>query len=286
MGTVLKLISRLPLPVLYMLAWLVYALSYHVFRFRKRLTCSNLRDAFPQMGQREVRVIAKRCYRQFADVLVETVKSMTIQESEIRRRVRIANPEVLEGLRGAVAGQAVLFLAAHQCNWEWLLLASRLVCPFPVDAVYKPARNPMIDRLLVERRARFGGSLIPVDRFIAEVMRRHDGPRGLALVADQTPRVEEDKYWTRFMGLDTAFYVGPQKIAAMKKAPVYFVAMRRLQRGYYEVSFERLAVPPYSMEDHDVVEVYVRAVERQVRAAPHDWLWMYKKWKYRKPLYA
>lgn len=281
MGTVLKLLSRLPLPVLYVLAWVVYALGYHVFRFRRQLTRSNLRAAFPDLEQRALNVIAKACYRHFADVLVETVKSMTIREDEIRRRVRIANPEVLDGLRGAA-----VFLAAHQCNWEWLLLASRLVCPFPVDAVYKPARNPFIDRLLVERRSRFGGSLIPVDRFIAEVMRRRDGPRGLALVADQTPRIEEDKYWTRFMGRDSAFYVGPQKIAAMKKAPVYFVAMRRLQRGQYEVSFEPLAVPPFSMGGHDVLEAYVRALERQVRAAPQDWLWMYKKWKYRKALYA
>jgi len=33
------------------------------------------------------------------------------------------------------------------------------------------------------------------------------------------------------------------------------------------------------------METYVRAVEQQVLAAPADWVWMYKRWKYRKPLY-
>jgi len=30
------------------------------------------------------------------------------------------------------------------------------------------------------------------------------------------------------------------------------------------------------------METYVQAVEKQVRAAPQDWLWFYKRWKYRR----
>ena len=62
--------------------------------------------------------------------------------------------------------------------------------------------------------------------------------------------------------------------------------MRRLRRGYYEARFEELAAPPYSGDGTDIIERYARAVEAQIVASPGDWLWLHRKWKYRKPAYA
>jgi KDO2-lipid IV(A) lauroyltransferase len=62
--------------------------------------------------------------------------------------------------------------------------------------------------------------------------------------------------------------------------------MQRLRRGYYEVSFTLLAEPPYARHDDTIMARYVRSVEQQIRAAPADWLWSHRKWKYKKPLYA
>ncbi|HDK03113.1 MAG TPA: lipid A biosynthesis protein [Gammaproteobacteria bacterium] len=283
--TLLKLLSRLPLPVLHRLGGVVYLLGYYGFGFRRALTLANLRRAFPDKSEGERRAIARRCYRNFCDVLMETVKSLTIREAELRRRVTIANPDVCRELARMEGDRTVIFLAAHQCNWEWMLLISRLTCAFPIEAVYKRSRNAIVDRLLVARRSRFGGALIPVDRFIVEAMRRHPGVHGLALVADQTPRREEEKCWVRFLGQDTAFFTGPQKLAALKRAVVYFVAMRRTGRGRYEVSFERIAEPPHALDGREVIEAYASVMERRIRAAPADWLWMYNKWKYPKGLY-
>ena len=36
----------------------------------------------------------------------------------------------------------------------------------------------------------------------------------------------------------------------------------------------------------DLMERYIRALEAQIRAAPQDWVWVYKRWKYRKSVYA
>ena len=51
----------------------------------------------------------------------EIVKAISISEDEIRRRVRLvgAGPA-----RAALnAGQSVLVVTSHNCNWEWTLLA-------------------------------------------------------------------------------------------------------------------------------------------------------------------
>jgi len=117
-------------------------------------------------------------------------------------------------------------------------------------------------------------------------VKRKNAAKGFAMVADQTPLPNEDKYWAKFLFQDTAFLVGPQKIAGIINAPVIFANMQRIQRGYYSVTLKVLAQPPYSNESYEIVEAYVREVEKQILQNPEDWLWLYRKWKYKKPLYA
>ena len=49
----LKLLSRLPLRVLYAITDVLYVLVYHVWRFRRRLTTSNLQRSFPDRSSAE-----------------------------------------------------------------------------------------------------------------------------------------------------------------------------------------------------------------------------------------
>jgi KDO2-lipid IV(A) lauroyltransferase len=177
-------------------------------------------------------------------------------------------------------------LASHHCNWEWLLLVACIELKVSVDAVYKPLRVAAIDRFMFETRSRFGGNPIAVKDFLIEVMKRRTSARIFALVADQTPPREEEKHWTRFLNQDTAFFVGADKIARILRAPVFFVGIARTRRGCYEATLEPLAQPPYSGDGTDIIERYARVAEAHIAAHPADWLWMYRKWKYKKPLYA
>jgi lauroyl/myristoyl acyltransferase len=48
-----------------------------------------------------------------------------------------------------------------------------------------------------------------------------------------------------------------------------------------------LAEPPYAADaDEMIVERYARALERDIRASPPDWLWVQNKWKIQKPATA
>ena len=49
---------------------------------------------------------------------------------------------------------------------------------------------------------------------------------------------------------------------------------------------EALLVPPYAEDGADIIERYARAAETHIAEHPADWLWMYRKWKYKKPLYT
>jgi len=277
----LKLLSRLPLGVLYALTDGLYVFVYHIWRFRRELSLSNLRNSFPDKSAAELELIARQAYRNACNMIAEILKGSIIGEQELRRRVRILNIDALA--RFTQAGRSVIMLASHHCNWEWLLLAGCLEPGIRVDAVYKPLRVAAIDHFILEMRSRFGGNPIPVKDFVAAVLRRRGAARVLALVADQTPPLSDEKHWTRFLNQDTAFFVGADRIARIMRAPVFFVGIRRVRRGYYEARLQLLAEPPYSGTSESIIERYARAAEAHITEHPADWLWMYRKWKYQKP---
>jgi len=280
----LKILSRLPLAALYVLTDGLYLFIYHIWAFRRELSRSNLRNSFPDKSPDEIERIARTSYRNACNLMAEVLKGAAMPPEELCQRVRIVNADLLQPY--IKAGRPLVLLASHHCNWEWLLLAACLELRMPVDAVYKPLRVPAIDRFMQETRSRFGGNPIPVGNFMIEVMKRRDAARVFALVADQTPPHDEEKHWMRFLNQDTAFFVGADKIARMARAPVFFVGMHRVRRGYYEAELQLLAEPPYQSEGYPVIERYVRVAENHIRQYPSDWLWMYRKWKYKKPLYA
>jgi KDO2-lipid IV(A) lauroyltransferase len=274
----------LPLPVLYLLADCLYVFIYHIWRFRRGLSLSNIRNSFPGKSKTEVEAIARQSYRNACHLIAEILKAASIGAADLHSRVRVSNFSVLEPW--IKSGQPVVLLASHHCNWEWLLQASCLELGISVDAVYKPLRVAAIDRFMLAARARFGGNPIAVKDFLIEVLKRRKGARIIALVADQTPLASEEKHWTRFLHQDTAFFVGADKIARILKAPVFFVGMRRVRRGHYAAELQLLAEPPYSRDGTDIIERYARIAETHIASHPGDWLWMYRKWKYRKPFYA
>ena len=115
-----------------------------------------------------------------------------------------------------------------------------------------------------------------------EVMKRRNDVRAYALVADHTPKHNEEKHWTRFLNQDTAFFVGADKIAKILKAPVIYVAMRRDGPG----ALQRRAQAPggaavrSATSGPEIVERYARMLEEEIRRSPADWLWLHRKWKY------
>jgi Kdo2-lipid IVA lauroyltransferase/acyltransferase len=285
----LKLLTRLPLPVLYELSRAIFRVAYYVFHWRRPLAATNLRNAFPDKTEPERAAILKQSYRNLADIIVETLYGYGASAAEMQRRVRVENPELLR--QCTEHGQSVVLLAAHFCNWEWLLLTAGTQIGIPIDAVYKPQKVEGFDRFLREGRARFGGIPIPARDFLRAVMTRKGEARAYALVADQTPLKHEEKHWSHFLNQDTAFFVGADKIARILDAPVLFVSMRRERKGFYSARLKVLASPPYDRDPEqdqgaEIIERYARELEGEIRASPADWLWIHRKWKYAKPLYA
>lgn len=273
----LRALSSLPLPLWYAIARLFAWLAEHVIRHRRGIIDMQLAACFPDRNADWVKATRHAFYRSFAQVSVEIVKAATMTPDEIDRRVTFVGAEAA---RAALdAGQSIMVVTSHNCNWEWTLLKLSAGMGHPIHAAYKPLKGRFGDRLMLTIRSRFGAEMITARRLLMRVLRYRGPARIVAIVADQAPTSSAVRYFTQFMGLDTAFFIGPEAIARAAGLPVYYLAMRRVARGDYRVEFVRLAAAGEELAQGALLERYAVAVETLTRECPPDWLWNYRRWK-------
>ncbi len=275
----LKLLAHLPLSVLYLFADVAYLIIYYLKPYRKKIVLENLQRSFPEKTTNELEIIAKQFYRNFADVIFEILKTYTIKNNDLKQRVIIKNPDFFQLY--LEKNQPLVFMSAHYCNWEWLLLGVAAQMPFPLAVIYKPLHYKPGDDFMLKVRSRFNVEPVAVKQVSRTLIKRRNEMYALCLLADQSPTINETKYWTTFLNQDSAFPTGVEKIAQLGKAAVFYAKMKRIKRGHYEIYFELLNDLPNDNET--ILAKYIATMEQQIKETPEDWLWSYRKWKYPKP---
>jgi KDO2-lipid IV(A) lauroyltransferase len=279
-----QFLSRLPMRALYAFSSFLYFLAYYVVRHRHHVIREQLLKVFPAMPEAERAAIHRRFLKNFCDVLVEVLKSASLSPEAMSARVNILNLPLARSYLDA--GQSVMFVTSHLCNWEWLLQGVVLQLGYPLDAAYKPLHDAWAERLMLKIRSRFGARLVPAKELLGDFLRRRGVVRAVAMNADQAPVSTDKRYWTQFLGQDTAFYVGAEQIARGTRLPIMYLVMRRVRRGHYEVELQQLWDGRETLSANGITERYARACELDVLKAPADWLWSYRRWRLKKPLYG
>ncbi len=280
----IRIFSRVPLAVWYPVARFLAWMSWRVIPYRRHVVVANLKASFPEWTDAERERVIRDYYRGFGDMLVEIMRSLRLTPEELQRRVVLRNPEMA---REEIAkGKPVLLVAAHQANWEWMLLGLSTQLGYPLDAAYKPLVDNWAEIEMRKLRSRFGARLIPAQELLGDIIRQRHAPRAIAMVADQEPVTSERKHWLKFLNRDTAFFLGAEEIARATKYAALFLRCKRVSRGHYEVAFVPLAAAGEQLAPGEFTARYARLVEEQIREAPADWPWSHKRWKLKKPLYG
>src|SRR6267154_1287098 len=104
----LRLLSRLPIGVLYVLSDLMFVVGYRLMRYRRTVVVKNLKNSFPEKSDKEIHEIEKKFYHNLCDYPIETLKMMTMSEEEVLQRMKYVNPEVIE--EEAKLGKSMIYL--------------------------------------------------------------------------------------------------------------------------------------------------------------------------------
>jgi len=273
-----RIVGWLPFPLLQGAAWLAYLALYYVAGYRRDVVQENLCRAFADRNESELTVLAKKFYRQLAQVAFEIVKAGSMSRTDFLVRACVRNPELLRQCSRDFR-ESVIVLTLHQGNWEWMLHGTTAALGAPLDPVYKPLHDELLDTLIFDIRSRFGSRPVAVEEATSDILRRRREPRFLVLVADQAPAQQADAYWCEFLNQRTAFHGGAARIATLTGFPVVFAQCRRHRPGYYEIEFHPLASPPYDDNPDLITERFVRLAERAILEEPESWLWSHRRWR-------
>lgn len=285
LGASLDAVARLPLPVLYAVADVLFFLIYHVARYRRKVVADNIAGSFPEMTAREQRKVVRGFYRHFADYIVETVKLPRMTDEEMRRRMEFVNIGIVDRLWDE--GKSIAAYFSHCGNWEWGTSITLWTQRRPEEGgifaqIYRPLRNRWFDRYFLRLRSRFHSRSFSKASALRDLIRlRVEGlPSITGFMSDQKPSINEPSHVVKFLNRPTAMIPGTETVARKLGMAVLYMDMEKPRRGHYRVTMRLIAEDAREMPEGSITDRYAAMLEGSIRRTPHIWLWSHKRWKY------
>ena len=268
-------LSLLPLWILYGLSDLVFLLFKGILPYRKKVVQINIENSFPDLSPRDQAVLVRGFYRHFSDLLIESIKNLSISKEELLRRMKVLNPEVLQELEKK--GKSVLFVSGHFNNWEWFITSQALLVPFESFGIGMPLSNGFWDKKLTERRQRFGLKVVNAKNY--KEMFQQEKAVSVLVLTDQAPADARKSYWMEFLQQPTPILFGVEQMANEFDLTVVYFTMKKIKRGQYSIEFNILTEDPKSLPYGVLTEKHVKLLEESIIDQPCNWLWSHKRWK-------
>ena len=271
-----------PYWLLYLKSDCYYFLVYHLLRYRRNVVRQNLVRSFPNKDIQEIKRIERNFYQNLCDLFVEAPKMLNTKPDGYKRRVVVTNPELVMQLYEQ--HKNVFYAIPHSGNWEWF---GKMICdltPHRCLAIYKRVKNPVFEKLMLYMRTKDCDlEMVESNSVLRRLAQLRDSQTAVLMMADQTSYGLSTDYWTEFLHQETCWFTGLERIAKKLDYAVVFVDMIRKDRGCYEVTFSLVTDSPKEADTGEIMEPYVRCVERFIEANPDNWLWSHRRWKHQRP---
>jgi Kdo2-lipid IVA lauroyltransferase/acyltransferase len=262
--------------------WLMYKFSDGLFYLCRTMGLmqrgsvqKNVERCFPHVSKQEQQQLVEQCYRLLLDSVFEVVKlslgSRSIADMIASMRIPAALQAYWDQGKSVVlwSGHASNFCVYHLLNFS---TASTEVKRF---AGYRWMTNPLLDRVVLRMRERFGWVGIRqnrVARVMKEKMSQASGASAYLLIADQIPHKRQAQVNADFFGQSIPFLLGPELLAQKYAMPMFYARVTRVRRGRYEITFEELEAK--SGELGERTRCAAAYLEQDIRRAPGEALGM------------
>jgi KDO2-lipid IV(A) lauroyltransferase len=250
---------------------------------------ANLAAAFPDWEAGRVEDVAVRCHEHMFTLGAEFAYTpRLLNEDGWPGHLELG--ELGDAVHGLLSGRPVVLITGHCGNWEALGYSMALL-GFPMHALYRPLDLPPLDRWVRQSRQRRG--LAVVDKFGA--LRQLPGlvaaGAPVGFVADQNGG--DRGVFVPFFNRLTSTYKSIGLLAIQFGATVLCGAARRLEPGAARnprgLCYRIELMDQFGPEDWEghpdplfyLTARYRWAIERMVRRAPEQYLWMHRIWRSR-----
>jgi KDO2-lipid IV(A) lauroyltransferase len=275
-------ISILPFWLLYRVSDFLYFIIYIVLAYRKKVVLQNLKNSFPEKSNKEINEICKKFYAFFCDWIVEMIKSITISKEQAIKRCYFTDSKLLD--KFSSEKKKVIFVLGHLGNFELAGADIAFNTDFQLHVIYKPLSNKYFNKLINKKRVRFGTKIMPMNATFKTMLslKKSDEVSATVFIADQTPPLK-NSYWTTFLNQETPIFSGTEVIASKLNYPLIYISIKRIKRGFYEMTPELLCENPADTKKGEISDMHTKRLEEDIKIQPEIWLWSHRRWKHKKP---
>lgn len=262
-------------------ARVAYACSHRLRGVGER----NLQLAFPELSARERARILRGCFGSLGRLLGEFSQFPRHTPESLRRLVRYDERSIKHLRAAEELGRGVIYLTLHLGAWELMSFAHSAL-EHPLHFMVRRVDNPLIERLVENRRTRFGNQTIDKKMAVRTALRVLREGGTLGILADLNSQPQEGVF-VPFLGHLACTTAGVAMLALRTEAVVLPVcAPWHEERGCFVIEFQ----PPMEVartgisHEQDMLTNTARftdAIERFVRNYPDQWLWIHKRWQTR-----
>ncbi len=278
-GVLVHLLQALPSGIVDALARGVAACAY-ALGIRRRVTLDNLAHAFPERSLDERRALARAAYANMARAVVDALRSLGASRAQLLAEVEVDDFGPVE--RALAAGKGLVVATAHLGSWE--MFGAAMAQRVPLHAVVRPLRGGLNARL-VEARERAGLKLIPARGALGGMVAALRRNEVVAMLLDQAIGGKHTLF-VPFFGRPAATSPALSMAALRSGAPtLVVVALRQDGRLRFRVEgpFEVTDTGDRRRDLRDHTAQVTAALERIIREAPEQWLWLHRRWKLAPP---
>jgi len=255
-----------------------------VVRIRHRVVDDNIRHVYPELGQGERRVLARRMWEHLLLMVCEIAHApRKIHETNWRRYVCVH--QTRQTVKYLLDARPVVLVSGHFGNFELTSYMMGLL-GFPGHAIARGLDNPYLDRYLLRFRSEYGQYILPKEGSSAQIDAVLKSGGAIALLGDQS--AGRKGCWVDFLGRPASCHKAVALFTLMSGAPLLVSFGKRIggplqfELGAYAVADPELGGKELASVK-SLTQWYNERLEEVIRTAPEQYWWVHRRWKGQPP---
>jgi len=250
-----------------------------IARRRRRIAEINLTLCFPELSPIRRTALLEAHFTALGIGLFETAMAWWAPDAKLRGLARVEGADHLE--QALARGKGVILLTGHFTTLE--LGARFITWHQPFHAMYRSHKNPLYETVM--RRERERRSRLPPlpHEDVRGLLRAFKKGRAVWYAPDQNHGIRNSVF-VPFFGVTACTVTATSRLAALSGAAVVPYFPKRLPgtAGYEVVILPALADFPSADVEADTQRIN-ELLERYVRQAPEQYLWVHRRFKTQPP---
>jgi len=296
----LRFHARLPLRYHYALGRFAAFLVRDVFRYRSNTVLTNLSRSFPDVDYDVINRIYREFYGHFGEILAETVWFGGCRGEKGRQKLldsKICEIDNIDEFNAFYdRSSSVMLLNSHAGNWELMggvgqydfrAPGKRTWTDKEVVVVYRAMTSKFWDRLMADGRCApvcdldFQG-YVEGSSILRYALSHRQEKKLYIFNTDQYPYWQTQGFGVgTFLNQDTMAMGGGAAIAAKLRMAVAYIRWNRTERGHYRLTFVPLLENAVGYTPEEIMKLYYKHLEEDIKAQPWNYLWTHKRWRKR-----